>query len=149
MPVKPTPIIERPRRRLKVMPSGCWEFEGSRLPFGYGQISNPGGIPKRTHCLMWEIVFGPIPEGLCVLHTCDNPPCCNPAHLFLGTRTDNAADKVAKGRQAKGETLSKLTLEQVKAIRADQRSGYVVAKEYGVNGSTICRIRTGTRWKGD
>ena len=139
--------LERIRKRLRVMPSGCWEFQGSRTVSGsYGQI-RIGDSAQRVHRVMWEEVCGPIPAGLCVLHTCDNPPCANPAHLFLGTRTENAADKVAKDRQAKGEALSKLTLEQVETIRTDTRTQREVAADYGVVGSTICRIRNGTRWR--
>lgn len=119
------------------------------MPAGYGQISNPRGGTKRAHRIVYRELRGPIPKGLCVLHGCDNPPCCNPEHLFLGTRTDNMADKVAKGRQAKGETLGKLTLEQVKAIRADGRSGYKIAVEYGIAASHVYRIKNGDRWKGD
>lgn len=58
-----------------------------------------------AHRVAWTLSNGAIPDGLCACHRCDNPPCCNPAHLFLGTRADNNADKVAKGREAKGENF--------------------------------------------
>lgn len=80
---------------------GCWEWQAkSRSPFGYG-VMRIGGTPGRlvgAHRLAWQYTNGPIPEGLCVLHDCDNPPCCNPAHLHLGTKGDNATEKVERGR---------------------------------------------------
>ena len=72
--------------------SGCWEWPLSRQRFGYGVMGLGNGV-VRTHRYAWECANGPVPHGLCVLHQCDNPPCCNPGHLFLGTHQDNADDK--------------------------------------------------------
>ena len=79
--------------------SGCWEFVGARDTKGYGNIVIDG-MTKKAHRLSYEIEKGPIPHGLFVCHSCDNPPCCNPAHLFLGTNKDNVTDSVNKGRRA-------------------------------------------------
>lgn len=151
--MKAEPLIDRLRKRLRVMPSGCWEFEGFCNPAGYGLIG--AEAPSRkvvlTHRVAWEIVFGPIPDGLCVLHECDNPPCCNPAHLWLGTRGDNNRDRRAKGRQVNpcGEQhgRAKLTWEQVREIRADARTHLTIAETYGVGETAIFKIKHGENWK--
>ena len=70
---------------------------GTTINGGYGHIS-VGGWPVLTHRFAYEQANGPIPGGMSVCHRCDNPPCCNPAHLFLGTHSDNMRDMVAKGR---------------------------------------------------
>src|ERR1700756_2891954 len=81
---------------------GCWEWQGKRHYKGYGHFTVRGQGRRRTlkaHRVSWELANGPIPEGLHVLHSCDNPPCVNPDHLFLGTDMDNVHDRDAKGRR--------------------------------------------------
>lgn len=81
------------------MPSAdeCWPWSLSRGNHGYGQVSYQRTM-HLTHRIAYEMTHGPIPDGLWVLHSCDNPPCCNPKHMFLGTHTDNMRDMTAKGR---------------------------------------------------
>lgn len=87
------PLEERFRSRVDVRgPDECWEWTAGRMPHGYGAIWD------TSIGLAWELAHGPIPDGLWVLHRCDNPPCCNPAHLWLGTQADNDNDRKVKGR---------------------------------------------------
>lgn len=82
-------------------PDECWPWLRFKNDKGYGITKvtiNKRRYNSKTQRLAWLLTFGDIPDGLHVLHTCDNPPCCNPAHLFLGTNGDNMRDKVEKGR---------------------------------------------------
>ena len=80
----------------KCAEDACWEWSAAKDNWGYGLFY--GDSFTRAHRMAWVLTNGPIPEGLCVLHACDNPPCCNPAHLWLGTHLDNARDRENKGR---------------------------------------------------
>ena len=128
----------------------CWEWTASCSSKGYGQIGLNSKM-LRTNRVAYEITFEEIPEGLWVLHHCDNPPCCNPAHLFLGTNYDNQSDKMRKGRQgaARGEAngTHKLSDAQVAEIRRryqrNVRGGensVALAKEFGVSSMQISHI---------
>jgi len=130
-------------------PSGdCWEWTKGRVEQGYGRLSVGLG-EVRAHRLSFEIAFGPIPEGLMVCHHCDNPPCCNPSHLFVGTNTDNMADMATKGRSLQGTRhhKAKLTDDDVRAIRADCRMQIEIAPAYGVTQGLIGMIKRGEVWK--
>ncbi len=148
------PLIDRLQRLLKVMPNGCWEFQGYCRK-GYGQIRRGKAVEGNVsvHRAMWEIVFDIIPDGICVLHHCDNPPCANPAHLFLGTKANNTDDMMSKGRgkyitkMGEENGQSKLNWEQVHAIRVDGRSNTEIGKDYGIHNSNVSRIKSGERWK--
>lgn len=76
---------------------GCWAWRATTDDDGYAQLS-VNGRSVKAHRFSWELHFGPIPTGMRVLHTCDNPPCTNPKHLFLGTSLDNTQDALRKGR---------------------------------------------------
>lgn len=98
------PVEVRMLAKLKLAPNGCWEWTAFRDLGGYGMVQL-NGRAVRSHRVSWAMHNGEIPQGMCVLHKCDNPPCCNPFHLYLGTNADNNADKVARNRQAKGDNV--------------------------------------------
>ena len=116
----------------------CWVWMGSRNPDGYGNISIQNKS-KSAHRISWEIHNGRIPKGLHVLHRCDNPPCVNPSHLFLGTNADNVADMNAKGRQRPG-LPRKLTPDQVREIRSSCLSPKELGRMYSVSVTLILRV---------
>ncbi len=80
----------------------CWLWKRSTFKFGHGRYWI-GGKGRQAHRVAWELLYGQIPEGLCVLHKCDVPRCCNPKHLFLGTQGDNMNDRDSKGRLGRDE----------------------------------------------
>jgi hypothetical protein len=133
-------------------PTDCWPWVGTKNHHGYGRPYDPRtGRLIRAHRVIWELTFGPIPDGRVVLHTCDNPPCCNPAHLRLGTQLDNIADRNRKRRTARGERAShaRLTADQVRAIRWRHTFGITMralAAEYGVSSHQIYLIVHRKSW---
>ena len=108
-------------------PDECWPWRGTRHSARYGHLRQ-GGRLLRAHRVAWEMSHGPIPKGdgyhgTCVCHTCDNRPCCNPSHLFLGTQADNMADCVAKGRANKPAGDDNWTRNNPQALARGDRNG--------------------------
>ncbi len=135
----------------KVNKSGdCWLWTAGTNDTGYGNFWIKCW-PYKSHRIAYFIHHGVDPGDKCVCHTCDNPRCMNPAHLFLGTHKDNMADCVKKGRRLdnKGSkhSCSKLTDEDVKEILESNESNKMLAKRYGVNDRTISSLRHGVHWK--
>ncbi len=126
----------------------CIEWDGYRNRKGYGKRKFRGKN-WLAHRAAYTEAYGEIPEGMLVCHHCDNPPCVNPEHLFLGTPADNSSDMTAKGRQARGEASgkAKLTEDQVRAIRADTRMRREIAADYGVDSTVVSRIRLRHTWR--
>lgn len=83
--------------KFRIMPDQCWEWAASKFKNDYGKFRHSGKT-LYTHRVSWELTNGAIPDGLCVLHECDNPACVNPSHLFLGTQLDNIRDRHNKKR---------------------------------------------------
>lgn len=129
-------------------PDECWEWGGHRNEKGYGRMDVAGRL-IRCHRVSWEIHNGPIPVGKQVLHRCDNPPCWNPAHLFLGTNNDNIADRMRKGRTPCGEKhkSSKLTAERVREILKADGSQRELARRFGISRRHVGHIRRREVWK--
>lgn len=132
---------------------GCILWNGHVKDNGYGDIhERHAGRLLSAHRVAYDLMVGPIPEGMCVLHRCDNPPCINPTHLFLGTQLDNIADMVAKGRQSRGSGKGanvKLDDNIVRDVRrriASGDSNTAIGRDLGVSHVTISDIRTGRTW---
>jgi DNA-binding XRE family transcriptional regulator len=122
----------------------CWEWHGGRMLTGYGVIGRRRGN-LLAHRICWEIHYGPIPRGMLVRHTCDNPPCVNPRHLLLGTDRDNTLDKCHRMRNP--SILSKDDVFRVRSLIADgnlkQRQ---IADIFGVSRETVNAIKHRTNW---
>ncbi len=135
--------------------TGCIHWNGPiDKTKGYGSFhaTIAGKKPLGAHRISYELMVGPIPKGLYVLHRCDNRICINPTHLFLGTHLDNIADCNAKGRQARGEKQgnSKLTTDDIHEIRRRCQNGESqrsIAELFGVRQSAISRIFLRIDWK--
>lgn len=100
--------------RFVLKTDGCWEWIGCKVSSGYGRIwTGEKNKWKKSwsHRVSWEMFRGPIPKGLCVCHSCDNPSCVNPEHLWLGTKTDNHRDMVRKGREKFNMNIGKVGIE--------------------------------------
>lgn len=149
------PINERLESHI-ITKDGCW-LTNLALSHGYPVLrkTSPGGKGKNLMAsrLMYEAHHGQIPEGMLVCHSCDNPTCVNPEHLFLGTHKDNTQDMLRKNREARGDKLpqTKLTSEQVKEIKLLLAEGSLnngkIGKLFGVTSTTIWDIKNGITWK--
>jgi hypothetical protein len=151
---------EKTRKKIKKQSyintkTGCWEWQKYLNRCGYGQISYRGNH-ARAHRISWIVFKGDIPEGLCVLHKCDNPKCINPDHLFLGTRKDNNDDMRLKGRRndvgAPGIRArhAKFNDEQILNIRTYEntwKNCEILGKQFDVSPNTIYRILKRETWK--
>lgn len=136
--------------KVNEVPSGCHEWQAGANWQGYGKFHFRGVNSVPAHRVSYTLFVDDIPSGFCVLHRCDNVKCVNPAHLFLGDLADNVADMDQKKRRG---TKSRLTYDDVKVIRqmlTDRYSQEFVAKKFGVDQTTISRIKLGktTHFKG-
>ena len=137
--------------------SGCWLWNGARMPHGYGNVFFQGAY-HRVHRLAYVLSHGPIPDGMFVCHTCDVRHCCNPSHLWIGTPADNVRDMMVKGRNSRntgspGQTnpAAKLTQYQVDEIRKLYATRQYTLKQlgatYNISKSMISVIVRGEAWK--
>lgn len=131
----------------------CWDWTGAKDKDGYGNVTY-NGRSMRASRVSWQLTNGEIPEGMFVCHSCDNPPCVNPGHLFVGTPAQNSADRDGKGRanvaKGSGQGTSILTEDIVIRIRDLLSEGRLTQREigqiYGVSQTAVCNISTGRRW---
>jgi hypothetical protein len=135
--------------RKSADPDDCWLWTGlTKKGYGYFVIN---ARQVRAHRFSYELVNGPIPDGYIVCHRCDNPACVNPAHLFLGTATINMADKMGKGREARGARIKKSTLTDadIRVIRARYSAGETqraIAADFGVTNKAVGYIVRRQTW---
>lgn len=124
-------------------PGGCWEWRAAQNGYGYGVWLDPSFSTRSAHRVSWILYRGPIPDGMQVLHRCDNRACVNPDHLFLGTQRDNMHDMWAKGRQK----TNKLPTAAIQSIKLSSEPVERLAELYGVSISAIYRVRRGETWR--
>lgn len=151
---KPVPLIDRFYHKVAFdHPSKCWEWTANRSMGGYGMVKFHGRN-RGAHRISYELWTGTeIPDGMQVMHRCDNPPCVNPFHLELGTCRDNIRDKHAKGRQpsqrgSRNNAGSRLTDDQIIEALRRLRSGEVqrqIAEDLGITQTMVSRINLGRR----
>jgi hypothetical protein len=159
------PIAERLWSKVDCSggPDACWIWQGAIGSNGYGNIGTGRVMTEHVHRVVYRLRYGEVPPGLFVLHRCDNPRCCNPAHLFLGTHTDNMRDMWEKGRgsrlgcpyqppdhrRARGPAngAAKLTDEIVREIRRSSVDAGSLARLFGVTRENIYSIRNGKTWR--
>lgn len=129
--------------------SGCLKWQGVTSR-GYGKISYRGRL-HRAHRLFYELMVGPIPAGLELMHVCDNPRCINPNHLRAATHSENISDAYAKGRksvaQGPNHPRFRLSAEQVDEAMLSHEPASALAERMGVSASVIYRLRNGVTWK--
>jgi len=135
--------------KVHFVEGSCWNWKGTRHSFGYGVL---GADKESAHRFSYKLFNGNIPKNMCVCHTCDNPQCVNPEHLFLGTHADNVRDKVRKKRHPIGEdsVSAKLNQEDVFKIHNERAKGSTqqeLSDKFGVCRQQIQRILSGERWK--
>lgn len=132
-------------------PDECWEWTASLGTSGYGRFKTSDGKVEEASRSAYRLLVGPIPEKMCVLHTCDNRKCCNGKHLFLGTRCDNNKDMAAKGRArspvGENDPMAKLKEVDIPAIRNNGLSLNKTAALYGVSKKQILNIRQRKQWR--
>ncbi len=155
------PLRIRFDAKWKRVDSGCWEWQAARDKNGYGIFGDAAFTTKFAHRISWILHRGEIPAGMGILHSCDNPRCVNPEHLFVGTQSDNMKDMGLKGRARstrhpesllRGEEhpMAKLFGHQVLSIRLCLARGVTVsetARNFNVDRKNIRSIRDGIIWK--
>jgi len=120
----------------KAGPDECWEWTGARYQLGYGRFVLPGKRHGRAHCFSYELAYGPIPKGMYVLHSCDNPPCVNPAHLSVGTQAQNMDQMVKRERRRR-----RFPDEVLIAVRDSPEPQRTLAKRYGMSQSYVSTVK--------
>ena len=125
-------------------PNDCWEFKGRKYEQGYGRTT-VGGPMERSHRFAWITVNGPIPKDGKILHHCDNPPCCNPRHLYLGTQKDNVRDVYMRQTSSRA-FIGMDGAEQVRQLFASGMKVNQIARKLGYGHTSVSNILRGKTW---
>lgn len=147
-------LFQRISAKIAKSPAGCWEWTGTKNRCGYGMVWLSVGLRNEgAHRAMYVLVFGELPEGLIVMHKCDNPACVNPDHLKAGTNAENAKDAAIKGRtfrsigskSGKAKLTEGLALQAMRLVAAGSAFKEVAAR-FGVSHFCLRRVKDGSRW---
>ena len=140
-------LQKRFHSRYEIMPNGCWNWLGKKMPNGYGRI-NLGSKYQYAHRISWFLKHGEFPKQF-ACHKCDNRSCVNPDHLFEGNAKDNTTDAIRKNRLATGEKhgLTRITIDQAREIKSSSENQHKMAKRFGISQGQVSRIRRGLDWK--
>jgi hypothetical protein len=151
---KPAPIAERFNRHYVRGSEGeCWEWVGCRSKYGYGKFAIKGSRPTQAHRVSYMLNNGAIPDGMVIMHTCDNPPCVNPSHLRLGTHQENDADRNNKGRTARGNKVHGAILKPAEVLQirelweTKQYRLKDLGQMFGVSFKTISGVVCRANWR--
>ena len=133
--------------------SDCWKWDAGTDVNGYGWIGDGKGRLTKAHRVSWTIHRGEIPIGMQVNHHCDNPPCANPDHLYLGTQVDNIMDMVVRGRQGnhKGSRngrsrVDEMDVAAIRILRSRGMPNLTIARSFGISKGTVSHICTRITW---
>ena len=128
----------------------CWSWTGNKNSDGYGRFWFRDRL-DNAHRVSYEIHIGPIPNGMHIMHSCDNRECTNPKHLSVGTHQDNIRDRTLKKREVPCNGIkngrAKLNIRQVVTIKLSDESCAYLGRKYGVSYSQISKVRRGVAWK--
>lgn len=153
---KRRPLSERFWEKVKRgAPDECWEWQAAKTEKGYGRLTSGRKNHLKAHRVAFALANGgTVDDDTNVLHRCDNPPCCNPAHLFAGTRRDNTQDMIRKGRNSPPphyfgakHPATKFDETVARSIISDTRKIAEIAADYDVSHMTIYRIKHRKSWK--
>jgi predicted XRE-type DNA-binding protein len=139
----PVDPVKRFLSKVKPVESGCHEWQAGLARGGYGKFTDATHRTVQAHRASYQFFKGEIPEGMCVMHQCDNRLCVNPAHLSIGTLADNIADMDSKKRRGTKSPFTRSQVEEIKALLQSGLSQQKIADSYGVHQTVISRIKLG------